>query len=79
MRGRKTCRYRLRRRFRVARFVSRHNRSEYAIVHPSTKKKGYCQISFFDESGPYSDREHKTCSAAIKDMSGTEWVLDRSM
>lgn len=73
--GEKICKFRMARKFKAARFENKKDKSEFAIVHPSTKKKGYCQISFFDAEGPWSDRQHKTCAAAVADLSPRQWRL----
>lgn len=34
--------------------------NEYVIIHPSTKRPGKIQLTYFDENGPYSDIQRDT-------------------
>lgn len=38
------------------------------IFHPSTKKPGYFQITYFDERGPLSDSQYSSIEQAAKDL-----------
>lgn len=71
----KSCKFRLRGKLKAARFVNKKDKREFAIVHPSTKRKGMCQVSYFDKDGPYRDTQYNTCSRAIKDLSPRQWKL----
>jgi hypothetical protein len=37
----------------------------YSVLHPSTKKRGWYQVSFFDNEGPWGDTERSTLKEAI--------------
>jgi hypothetical protein len=60
---------------RGAMFVERRNPSRYAILHPSTKKPGTWQTSFFDEHGPWGDWPRATCDEAVADLRPREYRL----
>lgn len=59
---------------RGAQFRDRHDSSQYAVVHPSTKKSGW-QVSFFDAKGPSGDVQATTCDAAVKELHPSRWRL----
>lgn len=69
------CQWKARRKFKVARFTNRWRKGEFAIVHPSTKVKGKCQVSLFDSEGAYGDRPRDNCGAALAEMNHREWKL----
>jgi hypothetical protein len=72
--GEKWCKFTCRGKVKVARFEATDS-DEYAILHPSTKKRGKWQLSWFDADGPYGDSERSTCSEAVKEMSTHRWKL----
>lgn len=72
--GVRVCHWRCEAPFKAAKFVSNYYGDEYAILHPSTKKPGKWQLSFFDELGAAGDREG-TCESVLKDLSRREWKL----
>lgn len=53
-------------RLRAAEFVDRHNTKRTAVLHPSTKRKGW-QVSFFDQHGAVSDVIRAGCDEALYD------------
>lgn len=70
-----SCKWRQRRPFKIAKFVNRRDPEQFAVVHPSTKIKGRCQVSFFDAQGPYRDIQSRSCASALKELSHTQWKL----
>jgi hypothetical protein len=62
-------------RFRAAEFQDRYDPRKTAIVHGSTKKKGFWQTSFFDERGPAMDIQSKTCAEAMRELPYHTWRL----
>jgi hypothetical protein len=60
------CRWICDRAPRAAEFVQRDDPRRTAILHPSTKRKGW-QVSFFDQDGAVSDVIRADCSAALYD------------
>lgn len=52
---------------RGAEFASRHGVPQTAVLHPSTKKVGQWQVSFFDINGAVRDVIRPTCSQALAD------------
>ena len=52
---------------RGAEFASRQGRPQTAVLHPSTKKLGQWQVSFFDEDGAIRDVIRPTCDQALAD------------
>lgn len=73
--GKKICRWACIGSVQGARFTRRHNPDDMAIVHPSTKKPGWWQVSFFDAQGPSGDSQRKTCSEAVGLLEPWEWRL----
>jgi hypothetical protein len=64
---------------RAAQFRSTWAPDKYAILHPSSKKPGKWQLSYFDELGPWGDSGlHDTCSAALAEMEHPrDWKLEK--
>lgn len=54
---------------------SRRDPSNTAVVHPSTKKPGMWQASFFDDRGASGDVQRGTCTEALRDLSPKQWRL----
>ncbi len=53
-------------RVRGAAFSSRRGAAQIAILHPSTKRVGHWQVSFFDDAGPVRDVLSPTCQGALR-------------
>lgn len=51
----------------VVQFRHRKRKDLYAILHPSTKRKGRWQLTSFDDDGPIGDVERATCEEALYD------------
>ena len=73
--GIKSCDWKVVGDFRGAEFTSRTRSGESAIVHPSTKRIGNWQVSFFDEQGPSGDSQHASSAEALKMVSPRKWKL----
>lgn len=69
------CRWRCRGPVRAAKFISRRDPEEYAVVHPATKARGRWQITYFDAAGPYSDTSRPTCTEAMAELRPWQWRL----
>ena len=61
--------------FRGAEFVSKHVAGLSAILHRSTKKSGFWQLSMFDSGGPSSDAQFATADLALRGMPPSGWKL----
>lgn len=72
--GMKSCEWTAVGALKAAEFTGRR-RAESAIVHPSTKKSGYWQVSFFDRDGPRSDTQHRSLDDALKMVTPKLWKL----
>ena len=73
--GIKSCDWKVVGAFRGAEFVSRSQQEAWAIVHPSTKRSGMWQVSFFDEHGPVGDSQHSIVEDALKQVAPRRWKL----
>ena len=62
---------------RAAKFIDRRAPDRYAIIHRSSKKAGWWQLSRFDAEGAVGDSLRPTCDAALKDGldNGSRWRL----
>ncbi len=72
--GIKRCRWEREGLLRAAEFTNRRNQTT-AIVHPSTKTKGFWQVSFWDDQGPISDVQRRSCNDALAELPPKLWRL----
>lgn len=72
--GFKACNWQPVGEFRAAEFVARRG-SGFAIVHRSTKKPGFWQVSIFDEQGPVRDSQHRDVVEALGEISPKRFKL----
>lgn len=63
--GVKVCAWRCVAPVAAAEFVSRTDPRQFAVVHPSTKRPGMWQVSWFDDHGASRDVQAKTCDEAL--------------
>ena len=62
----------------TVKFRARYRKDWYAIMHPSTRDPGKCQVTHFDDDGPIGDVTRKDCETALYDMGiGRDWKLER--
>lgn len=66
-RRRSMCKWVCARTPRGAEFASRRGVPQTAVLHPSTKKVGQWQVSFFDADGAIRDVIRPTCNQALAD------------
>jgi hypothetical protein len=62
-------------RLQAAQFQHRVDPSRTVIVHPSTKKQGGWQISYFDDRGASGDAQAPSCDVALRDLHPRTWRL----
>lgn len=65
--GMKACEWRCAVPPRGAKFVNRLSPGRMAILHPSSKRAGWWQVSRFMDGHPVGDALRPTCDAALKD------------
>jgi hypothetical protein len=62
---------------RSARFSMPKEPGMFAVLHPSTKRPGIWQLSYFDAGGAVGDAEFRTLREALRELPPSLWVLDR--
>ncbi len=62
-------------RFIGAEFRSRRTPGMFAVVHQSTKRPGWWQVSFFDVYGAIGDSERHTADECLREVPPSAWRL----
>ena len=62
-------------RLAVAELENRHQHGLSVIIHPSTKKSGSWQASFFEHGEPVRDLLAPSCGALLRELPNSRWRL----
>lgn len=62
-------------RLRAAKLQSRDRPEQTVIVHPSTKREGKWQATWFNAGVPEGDFQAETCTEALREYPPTRWRL----
>lgn len=72
--GIKLCKWKATGTARVVKFQDRRDPSRFALLHPSSKRGGWWQVTRFDEGGPVGDALRRTADEALSDGLGfAQW------